>query len=137
MKTLPVNQKGFTLVELLVVIGILGILMVGALVAINPVARFNAAKDATAKGAVDQASASVQAYYANVGSWPASWNALVTSGDLQAIPKGPDGQNLIFTVSANGVGIGFESATSGAVGYFCWKSNGVNGHLGSDACTAP
>lgn len=138
MKTLSnKNQKGFTLIELLVVIGILGVLMVGTLVALNPVQRFNQAKEANAKGNVDQASSAIQAYYSNNLSWPTSWNQLLASGELQSVPKGPDGNALTIQGSANGVAIGFTTVASTTAGsIFCWKTNGASGYI-TTTCTAP
>ncbi|TXG76519.1 prepilin-type N-terminal cleavage/methylation domain-containing protein [Candidatus Dojkabacteria bacterium] len=139
MKTLPVNQKGFTLVELLVVIGILGILMVGALVALNPLGRFNQAKDATARGTIDQVSAAIQSYYAANQTYPTNIAAMVTSGDLQTTPTGPNGSALVYSVNGStGAAVGFTMVSSASGAVFCWKSNGNVGAVpNSAACAAP
>ncbi len=64
------NNKGFTLIELLVVIAVLGILAAVVLVAINPTARMNDAKDAGLKNDVGQIALAVESCYTkNEGSY--------------------------------------------------------------------
>lgn len=59
------NQKGFTLVELLVVIGILAVLTAVVLVAVNPVRQFAQARDTQRRADVNTISAAVVAYLAD------------------------------------------------------------------------
>lgn len=64
------NNKGFTLIELLVVIAVLGILAAVVLVAINPTARMNEARDAGKKNDVGQVALAVETCYtSNEGSY--------------------------------------------------------------------
>jgi len=69
------NEKGFTLVELIVVIAILGILIAIA------VPRFGATTDAAEKSAAEANHRTLvsvsQLYYANEGTWPTEISDLV------------------------------------------------------------
>lgn len=78
------NRKGFTLVELLVVISIIGILSAIA------IPKFTDATK-TARGAKIQADlrtidSAIQIYYASAGSYPAAVLTLVTSNLLATVP---------------------------------------------------
>ena len=66
------SKKGFTLVELIVVIGILSILSVGAIVAINPLAQFQKANDSRRKADFSQIQKALETYYQDNGSYPLS-----------------------------------------------------------------
>jgi len=59
------RQGGFTLVELLVVIGILAVLTAVVLVAVNPVRQFAQARDTQRRADVNTISASIVAYLAD------------------------------------------------------------------------
>lgn len=89
------NNKGFTLIELLVVIAVLGILAAVVLVAINPTARMNEARDAGYKNDVGQVALGVETCYTkNEGSYTsaidcsdeAAAGALVTNNFLKRVP---------------------------------------------------
>lgn len=70
------KNKGFTLMELLIVIGVLGILAAGLLAAIDPFEQLKKARDSNYRSGAIELLQSLQRYYANHGYFP--WRA--TSG---------------------------------------------------------
>lgn len=64
------RTSGFTLVELLVVIGILGILVAALIAAIDPIEQLRKASDTSTKAAISQFNDSVIRYYANHQALP-------------------------------------------------------------------
>ena len=65
-------SKGFTLMELLIVIGVLGILAAGLLAAIDPFEQLKKARDTNNRSATIELLSSFTRYYANHGAFP--WN---------------------------------------------------------------
>lgn len=65
-------NKGFTLMELLIVIGVLGILAAGLLAAIDPFEQLKKARDTNTRNATIELMSSLTRYYANHGAFP--WN---------------------------------------------------------------
>lgn len=98
-------KKGFTLVELLVVMGVLAVLASGLIVAINPADKILAAKDAKVQNDIAQISGALTGFAASHGgNYPcavlsgctvvpaqtsAGLNALVDNGDLKVLPVPP------------------------------------------------
>src|SRR5258708_8398222 len=87
------NTKGFTLIELIIVIGVLGVLAAALLIAIDPVEQLNRGRDAGRLSSVTQLGRAMQAYVAgqNTGIYPAPvdathWQSLLTgSGDIKNV----------------------------------------------------
>jgi len=64
-------RKGFTLIELIIVIGILGILATAALAILNPFAQFQKADDAKRKADLSQIQKALESYYQDYQRYPA------------------------------------------------------------------
>lgn len=78
-------SKGFTLVELLIVIGLLGAIALIVISAINPIEQANKARDARFKADASQMISAVERYYASNSKFPwegcASPNCKTTSSE--------------------------------------------------------
>jgi prepilin-type N-terminal cleavage/methylation domain-containing protein len=108
------TQPGFTLVELLVVIAVLGVLATGLIVAINPAQQLAKARDSDRKTSVHQISSAIKRYITSQGQPPpnktpgsayCSNNAdfldeLVTSGELKQIPRPRSGTYCYYNYGA-------------------------------------
>ncbi|MCL4354333.1 type II secretion system GspH family protein [Patescibacteria group bacterium] len=64
------KQLGFTLVELLVVVGILSVISVGAISILNPSEQFKKASDARKKADLSQIQKALESFYEDNGSYP-------------------------------------------------------------------
>lgn len=85
-------MKGFTLIELIIVIAILGVLMSIVVAAINPVDKINSANDAKVQSDISALNTAFEANAAgNNGTYAANIAALVTSGDLKVALTPPPG----------------------------------------------
>lgn len=63
-------KKGFTMIELLIVITILGILAVAVLSAINPIEQMNRGRDTGSRSDAEQLLSAVDRFYATQGHYP-------------------------------------------------------------------
>ena len=80
------HLKGFTLLELLVTIGVLGILSTVVLVSINPLEKLRQSKDAIRKSGISQLATALRGYYVNYFAYPPNsytyMNVLVAAGEI-------------------------------------------------------
>jgi len=66
------NKKGFTLLELIIVVAILGIIGTVTLTALDPAAQFQKATDSRRKSDLAQMQRALEIYYGDHGSYPVS-----------------------------------------------------------------
>lgn len=103
-------SKGFTLVELLIVIALIGVLAVAVLAAINPLEQLNRARDTGMESDASQLLAAIDRYYASQEKFP--W-----------VSTTPPAYGT--WTSNNDAAYGFISAQNGGIGI-----------CGSDPCAA-
>ncbi len=65
-------QKGFTLIEMIITIGILGVLASIILAIVNPLAQFQKSNDARRKSDLEQLQRALEQYYQDHGQYPHS-----------------------------------------------------------------
>jgi len=78
------RKLGFTMIELLIVIAVLGILAVAVLSAINPIEQINRGKDTGSRSDAEQILSAVERYYTTQGYYP--WMTGVKDTANQPIP---------------------------------------------------
>lgn len=98
MKKSHLISKGFTLIELMVVVAIIGILMAAGILAFSN-AQQNA-RDARRRADMDAISKAMEQYYQNNSSaYPATASSLNTYFPSGAIPADPQGSAYNFTAT--------------------------------------
>jgi len=110
MKTFSHRHFAFTLLELLIVMGIIGILSIAVLKLLNPAQAVKRSRDAVKRRELEEVSAALASYIQDNGHGPTNFNPccgavegdgyyeqsmqqLVSGGYLQKIPKSPDPVN--------------------------------------------
>jgi prepilin-type N-terminal cleavage/methylation domain-containing protein len=89
--------RGFTLVELLIVIALLGVIATIVIAAINPIEQANRASDSGMKSDASQLLSAIQRYYATHNSYP--WNSC--TGDACTPPYDSPEDEVPFTMADN------------------------------------
>ena len=75
-----VKKLGFTMIELLIVIAVLGVLAVAVLSAINPIEQINRGKDTGSRSDAEQLLSAIDRYYTTQGVYP--WQADSAASDI-------------------------------------------------------
>ncbi len=133
-------QKGFTLIEMIIVVGIIAILSVGVLTVLNPGAQFSKAGNAKRKSDLSQIQKALESYYADRGryppnplasdyrirgldgnpvNWGSSWQPFMNVLPKDSLPKtyayyvSPDGQAYWLYASLDRSGSDPQSCNNG------------------------
>lgn len=107
--------RGFTLIELVVVIGILTILAAGVIAVLNPLEQFKKAADSKRKNDLAQIQRALESYYGDHGKYPSSSSNKINSEELgeinwgdtwppymNVLPKDNNPKNYVYYASSDG-----------------------------------
>lgn len=135
--------KGFTMIELLIVIAVLGVLAIAVLSAINPIEQINRGRDTGSRSDAEQLLSAVDRFNAAQGYWPwalsptnpvppqsIAWTLVtaVTDGSDDILTKLSTGteeikSSFVERISATGYNplwLYFDDSVSGASAYICF-----------------
>ncbi|MFI5206276.1 MAG: RDD family protein, partial [Candidatus Paceibacterales bacterium] len=116
-------------------LAIMGILAAAVLVAVNPVARQQQAKDAVRKVDIGQIATALVVYSDKNNKFPDTLDDLVKSGDLQLVPTDPTGAKYWYLASSDhssAVAYALLDANKNQV--WCWRSKTGTSQLATE-CT--
>ncbi len=125
---LPLKSKGFTLVEIIIVVALIGVLAGGLITIIDPAGQLKSSRDSKRKADLKQIQAALELYRADQGTYPdnsdigydaANYNTNTSLVDdptdvqatyLQTVPKDPKSSAHYYycTSSACGVSSGYR-----------------------------
>jgi len=95
MKMFSLKKLGFTMIELLIVIAVLGILAVAVLSAINPIEQINRGKDTGSRSDAEQLLSASDRFYAGKGYYP--WMTAEDTGNEEINNGGAEGAAAVLT----------------------------------------
>lgn len=101
------RKLGFTMIELLIVIAVLGILAVAVLAAINPIEQINRGRDTGSRSDAEQLISAIDRFYASQGYYPWQTGATDLTGvellttDAQAVEDSA-GEAMLNKLSEGG-----------------------------------
>lgn len=109
------NHLGFTLVELLIVIGIVGVLSSALMMVLNPTEKINQSKDGVRKSDIRQIQAALEMYRSDKGSYPgsAACGSQIDDGGspavvyMKKVPCDPVGVSQPYAYTPDGGGSGY------------------------------
>lgn len=121
-------MKGFTLLELLIVIALIAVLATGAVMAINPAKRVRQANDTRIKTDISQIATALESYFTTNRIYPQSLGNLVPH-ELKSIPLPPAGDTYNYSRTAVCSELSCGSSLSYPLedpaiqgGLWCWRS---------------
>jgi general secretion pathway protein G len=128
------HHKGFTLIEVIIVIALVSILSTAMIMIINPVQQFKKARDAQRKSDLRQLQAALELYRADNAAYPAALpacNASFTGTNgavyLQKVPCDPKNTATMYKYALSG--------TTGYTLYGCLENtNDTQGTVNATDC---
>lgn len=102
-----IKKLGFTMIELLIVIAVLGILAVAVLASINPIEQINRGRDTGSRSDAEQFISAVDRYYAAKGYYP--WMANGTSANTWTHTGGSVSDEIFLELNASNSVLGDDA----------------------------
>ena len=102
-----IKKFGFTMIELLIVIAVLGILAVAVLASINPIEQINRGRDTGSRSDAEQLISAVDRFYAAKGFYP--WMTNGASNNTWTDPAGGVSSNNLLALDAAGTTVGVDA----------------------------
>ena len=124
------NKKGFTLIEILIVVAIISILAGIVLIGLRP--GLGSARDARRQAELKQIQTALQIYYNRFGSYPSALIDLINEGVARTIPDDPSGAAYGYSTTGADYMLGtmFETPRSNSI-----KDHVNVGSAGAVTCT--
>jgi len=92
---LSLRKLGFTMIELLIVIAVLGILAVAVLAAINPIEQINRGRDTGRRSDAEQLLSAIDRFYASQGYYPWQYAADDANNEPLVWTEAPDVTDVV------------------------------------------
>jgi|GEM_PF-1663954 len=125
---------GFTLVELVIVIGILGILVAVVLTVLNPARYLARARDSTRQSDIKLIQAAVEDYYSAENEYPGELSfGAAWVGYLKLVPQDPQGEDNSYCYEQTDSGQGYLLCAHSETG-ISGGSSGTCGEASYDYC---
>ena len=102
-----IKKFGFTMIELLIVIAVLGILAVAVLASINPIEQINRGRDTGSRSDAEQLISAVDRFYAAKGFYP--WMTNGASNNTWTDPVGGVSSDNLLELNAPGTTVGVDA----------------------------
>lgn len=102
-----IKKLGFTMIELLIVIAVLGILAVAVLASINPIEQINRGRDTGSRSDAEQLISAIDRYYAAKGYYPWMTNGVSVNTTTDA--SGTPSTGSLLQLNAAGVTVGADA----------------------------
>jgi general secretion pathway protein G len=133
------SQKGFTMIELLIVIGLMGVMASIALAILNPLEQIRKANDSRRKSDLEQLQRGLELYYQDNGKYPLSSVNYRISVNAVTINWGTAWQPYISKVPSDPVAtrtyVYYSAAAANGQSYYLY-ANLERGSRDSQACNA-
>ena len=125
-----IKKLGFTMIELLIVIAVLGILAVAVLASINPIEQINRGRDTGTRSDAEQLISAIDRFYAAKGYYPWMDNGVSTNTWTDPTAAAVSSE-VLFQIDVAGALVGNDGASDTGIDILASLSSGGTAELKS------